>query len=128
MLALLGFYTVVLATLTNRVIALSGAGVTPTGRYHDLQLYFTIPSFASAVLAGRVIGRLHQMHRVACALGCSAIVTIAACLNFYFFVPDALAQPLVPQVATQIAVGMIFIVGLFLGISSRPSCEPQPSS
>ena len=128
MLALLGFYTVVVATLVNRVIALSGAGLPQTGRYQDLQLFFTIPAFAGAVLVGRVIGRLHQTHRVVCALGCSVTVTIAACLNFYLFVPDVLAQPLVAHPATQIAAGMIVIAGLFIGINSGSSCEPQPTS
>jgi hypothetical protein len=49
-------------------------------------------------------------------------------LNFYLFVPDVLAQPLVAHPATQIAAGMIVIAGLFIGINSRSSCEPQPTS
>jgi len=142
MLALLGFYTVVVATLMNRVIALSGAWLPQTGRYQDLQWYFAVPAFAAAVLMGRMIGRLRQTHRVMCVLGCSATATIAACLNLYLFVPDALAQPLVPHAATQIVLGMVLIAGLFIGIGplcdwlskaeslagSRSICEPQPSS
>jgi hypothetical protein len=120
MLAVLGFYTVVVATLVNRVIVLSGGWLPHTGRYQDLQLYFTVPAFAGAVLMGRVIGSLHQAHRVMCALGCSATATVAACLNIYLFVPQALSQPLVPHAATQIALGMVFIAGLFVGIG--PLC------
>ena len=128
MLALLGFYTLVVATMMNRVIALSNAWLPRTGHYQDLQFYFIVPGFCGAVLMGRMIGHLHHNHRVLSVLGCSLTATSAACLNIYLFVPDALLQPLVPHAATQIALGMLFVAGLFFGIGSRASCEPQPSS
>ena len=128
MLALLGFYTVVVATLMTRLIALSDAWYPQTGRYQELQFYFVIPAFAAAILIGRAIGRLHHDHRVICMLGCSVAATTAACLNLYLFVPNVLLLPLAPHAATQIALGMIFVAGLFVGIDSRVACERQPSS
>jgi hypothetical protein len=128
MLGLLGFYTVVVATLMTRLIVLSDGWYPQTGRFQELQLYFAIPAFAAAILMGRVIGRLHHNHRMLCVLGCSIAATGAACLNLYFFVPNILLLPLAPHVATQIVVGMIFIAGLFVGIDSRSPCETQPSS
>jgi hypothetical protein len=128
MLALLGFCTVVVATLMTRLIVLGNAWSPQTGRYQALQLYFTVPAFAGAILMGRAIGRLHHNHRVICVLGCSITATIASCLNLYLFVPNVLRQPLVPHAATQIAVGVVFIAGLFVGIGSGSLCEPQSSS
>jgi hypothetical protein len=128
MLALLGFYTVVIATLMNRIIVLTDIWFPQTGRYQEFQLYFTVPAFAGAVLIGRVLGRLHQRHRVMCILGCGATATIAACLNVYLFVPNALVQPLPSHPATQIALGVIRIAGLLAGVDSRSLCELQPSS
>jgi hypothetical protein len=128
MLALLGLYTVVVATLMTRLIVLSDAWFPQTGRYEALQLYFTVPAFAAAIVMGRVIRRLHHGHRVMRVLGCSVTASAAACLNLYLFVPNALLQPLVPHAATQIAVGMVFIAGLFVGIDSGSPCETQPHS
>jgi hypothetical protein len=126
--ALLGFCTVVVATLMTRLIVLGNAWSPQTGRYQALQLYFTVPAFAGAILMGRAIGRLHHNHRVICVLGCSITATIASCLNLYLFVPNVLLQPLVPHAATQIAVGVVFIAGLFVGIGLGSLCEPQSSS
>ena len=128
MLALLGFYTLVVATLMVRLIVLSDAWFPQTGRFQELQLYFAVPAFAAAIVMGRAIGRLDRGHRVMRALGCSLTATAAACLNVYLFVPNALMQPLVPHAATQIAVGMVFIAGLFVGIDSGSPCETQPFS
>ena len=128
MLALLGFYTVVVATLTVRLIVLSDAWLPQTGRFQELQVYFAAPAFAAAIVIGHAIGRLDHGHRVMRVLGCGLTATAAACLNFYLFVPNALLQPLVTHAATQIAVGMVFIAGLFVGIDSGSPCETQPSS
>ena len=128
MLALLGFYTVVVATLMTRLIALRDAWYPQTGRYQELQFYFVIPAFAAAIVIGRAIGRHHHDHRVMCVVGCSVAATTAACLNLYLFVPNVLLLPLAPHAATQIALGMVFIAGLFVGIDSRSPCERQPSS
>lgn len=127
MLVLLGFYTAVIATLVTRLIVLSDTWYPQTGRYQEVQFYFVIPAFAAAILMGRAIGRLHHEHRAMCVLGCSVAATAAACLNLYLFVPNVLVLPLAPHAATQIALGMVFIAGLFVGIDSRPPCETQPS-
>jgi hypothetical protein len=129
MLVLLGFHAVVVASLMNHLLVLNDTAWIPqTGRYQEWQLYFIVPSFAVAVLAGRAIGRVHRDHRVAAVLGSSASATAAAFLNLYLFVPNVLLQPFVPDAALQTAVAMVFIGGLFVGISSRCKCEPLPSS
>jgi hypothetical protein len=61
-------------------------------------------------------------------LACSASATLAAFLNLLLFVPTTPWQPFFPHAATQIAVAMVCIAGLFAGIGWRSICEPLPSS
>jgi hypothetical protein len=128
LLAVLGFQSLVAASLVNRLLVLSdSAWMLQSGRFQSWQIYFAIPTFVAAVLAGRAIGRLSH-HRVAAALACSVSATAVTYLNLYLFVPDVLLKPLVPDPAIQTAVGMVFIAGLFVGVSSRSTCESLPSS
>ena len=129
MLALLGFQAVVVATLMNHLLVLNdgAAGATgwipPSGRYEAWQIWFAVPSFAFAVLTGRAIGRFHPTRRGATVLYAGASAAAAASLNLYLFVPNVLAQPLVPDAALQTAATMVFIGGLFAGAGSRTSCQ-----
>ena len=128
MLALLGFSTVVVATLGAHVLVVNDAGWMPmTGRFRDWQWHATVPVFAGAVATGRLIGRFHHDHRVAAVVACGLSATAAATVNLLLFVPDVLLQPFVPSAALQTAVSMVFIGGLFLGIASRSRCEALPS-
>ena len=127
MIFLLGFYAVVVASLVNHLLVLNDiAWVTTTGRYAPWQLLSTIPSFALAVGAGRVIGRFHREHRIAAIVAFAATAAAAAFLNLYLFVPDVLLRPFVPYAAWQSAVGAVFIAGLFVGI--RPARHDSHSS
>jgi hypothetical protein len=125
MLALLGFYAVVVASLINHLLVLNDtAWAQATGAFREWQWYATLPAFAAAVATGRAIGRFHHEHRVAAVLVFGASATAAAFLNLLLFVPDALLRPFVPSTALQTAISMVFIAGLFVGIASRSRCEP----
>jgi hypothetical protein len=128
LLALLGFQAVVGATLMNHLLVLSDPAWGQTGQYQPWQRYVIVPSLAVAVLAGRVIGRLHRTHRVAAALALSMSATIAASLNLMLFVPNVFLQPFLPQAGVQTLVATVFIAALFAGIGSRSTCESQPSA
>ena len=129
MLALLGFQAVVVATLMNHLLVLHDgaaralAWIPPAGRYEAWQGWFTGPSFAVALLTGRAIGCRPPSRRGATVLCAGASAAAAAFLNLYLFVPNVLAQPLVPDAALQTAATMVFIAGLFAGAGSRTSCQ-----
>ena len=124
MLALLGFHTVVAASLINHLLVLNDIAWVPvTGRYQQWQWFSIGPAFIVAVAAGRTISRLHRDHRVAAILLASASATCAAFLNLLLVVPDVLLQPFVPAAAVQTAISMVFLGGLFLGFASRRTCE-----
>jgi hypothetical protein len=129
LLALLAFHAVVVATLVNHLLVLDDRAWVPvTGRYAAWQIHSLLPSFAIAVGLGRGIGRFHGSHRVWAALAFAASAALAAFLNLFLFVPDVLLWPFVPAAAQQTAVTMVFVAGLFAGISSRSSCERLFSS
>jgi hypothetical protein len=124
MLALLGFHTLVAASLINHLLVLTDIGWIPlTGRFQQWQWLSVGPAFIAAVAAGRAIARLHRDHRVGAILLGSASATCAAFLNLFLFVPDVLLQPFVPAAALQTAISMVFISGLFIGFASRRPCE-----
>lgn len=128
MLALIGFNAVVVANLLSHMLLLNNGGwILHSGQYAGGQIYATAPLFALAVLSGRAIGAIHREHRVWAILGCSLAASTAAFVNFYLFVPTVPLQPFIPSPAQQTAVALLFVGGLFLGISSRSTCEPLPS-
>jgi hypothetical protein len=120
LLALLGFHAVVAANLLNHLLVLNDVNwMETTGRYQRWQLPSTLLAFVAAALIGRIVGRFHRDHRIAAVLAFSASATIGAYFNLYFFVPKTLLQPLLPRVALQTLVAMVFVAGLFVGIGSR---------
>jgi hypothetical protein len=133
-LALLGFYAVVVASLVNHLLVLNDiTWISVTGRFRDWQWLSTAPACAVAIVTGRTIGRFHHDHRVAAVVIFSASATAAAFLNLLLFVPDALLRPFVPSAALQTANSMIFIAGLFAGIGplggrKRESCSRRLSA
>jgi len=128
MLALIGFNAVVVANLLSHMLLLNdGDWILHSGRYASAQVYATAPLFALAVLSGRAIGAIHREHRVWAILACSLAASTAAFVNFYLFVPTVPLQPFIPSPAQQTAVALLFVGGLFIGISSRSTCEPLPS-
>jgi uncharacterized protein (TIGR03435 family) len=121
LLAVLGFHAVVAASLVNHVLVLNNASwMSATGEYQRWQAYSTVPSFATALLIGRVVGRFHREHRIAAILAFSVSVTVAAFINLYLFVPNLTVQPFVTDVVPQTVVAMVFIAGLLIGIVSAP--------
>ncbi len=128
MLALIGFNAVVVANLLSQLFLLSDADwILHSGRYAGRQIYATGPLFAAAVLSGRAIGAFHREHRVWAILGCGLSASMAAFVNFYLFVPTVPLHPFIPSPAQQTVVALLFAGGLFIGISSRSTCEPLPS-
>jgi len=128
MLALIGFNAVVAANLLSQLFLLNDAAwILHSGRFAGWQVYGTAPLFAAAVLSGRAIGALHREHRVWAILGCGLSASAAAFVNFYLFVPSVPLQPFIPSPAQQTLVALLFAAGLFIGISSRSTCEPLPS-
>jgi hypothetical protein len=128
MLALLGFHTVVAASLINHLLVLNDIAWIPvTGRYQHWQWHSVPPALLVAVAAGRAISDLHREHRIAAILLGSASATSAAFLNLFLFVPNVLLQPFVPAAALQTIISMIFIAGLFIGFASRRTCEQLSS-
>jgi hypothetical protein len=129
MLALIGFNAVVVANLLSQLFLLNNAGwVLGSGRFVGWQIYATAPLFVIAVFSGRAIGGFHRQHRVWAILGCGLSASTAAFVNFYLFVPSVPLQPFIPSPAQQTAVALLFACGLFVGISSRSTCESLPSS
>ena len=128
MLALIGFNAVVVANLLSQLLLLNdGDWILQSGRFAGWQIYATAPLFAAAVLSGRAIGAFHRDHRVWAILGCSLSASMAAFVNFYLFVPSVPLQPFIPSPDQQTLVALLFAGGMFIGISSRSTCEPQPS-
>jgi hypothetical protein len=128
MLALIGFNAVVVANLLSQLFLLSDADwILHSGRYAGRQIHATGPLFAAAVLSGRAIGAFHREHRVWAILGCGLSASTAAFVNFYLFVPTVPLHPFIPSPAQQTVVALLFAGGLFIGISSRSTCEPLPS-
>ena len=128
MLALIGFNAVVVANLLSQLFLLNDADwILHSGRFEGWQIYATAPLFAAAVLSGRGIGAFHREHRVWAILGCGLSASTAAFVNFYLFVPSVPLQPFIPNPAQQTVVALLFAGGLFIGISSRSTCEPLPS-
>lgn len=128
MLALIGFNAVVVANLLSQLLLLNDADwILHSGRFDGWQIYATAPLFAAAVLSGRAIGAFHREHRVWAILGCGLSASTAAFVNFYLFVPSVPLQPFIPNPAQQTVVALLFAGGLFIGISSRSTCEPLPS-
>ena len=128
MLALIGFNAVVVANLLSQLLLLNdGDWILQSGRFAGWQIYATAPLFAAAVLSGRAIGAFHRDHRVWAILGCSLSASTAAFVNFYLFIPSIPLQPFIPSPAQQTLVALLFAGGMFIGISSRSTCEPQPS-
>jgi hypothetical protein len=129
LLALIGFNAVVVANLLSQLFLLNDANwILDSGRYSGWQIYATVPLFAIAVMSGRAIGAFHREHRVWAIFGCGLSASTAAFVNFYLFVPTVPFQPFIPNPAQQTAVALLFAGGLFMGIGSRSSCEPLPSS
>ena len=128
MLALIGFNAVVVANLLSKLFLLNDADwILHSGRYAGRQIYATAPLFAAAMLSGRAIGAFHREHRVLAILGCGLSASTAAFVNFYLFVPTVPLHPFIPSPAQQTVVALLFAGGLFVGISSRSTCEPPPS-
>ena len=128
MLALIGFNAVVVANLLSQLFLLNDADwILHSGRYAGRQIYATAPLFVAAVLSGRAIGAFHREHRVWAILGCGLSASTAAFVNFYLFVPTVPLQPFIPSPAQQTVVALLFAGGLFIGISSRSTCDPQPA-
>jgi len=128
MLALIGFNAVVVANLVSQLFLLNDADwILESGRYAGWQIYATAPLFGIAILSGRAIGAFHREHRVWAILGYGLSASTAAFVNFYLFVPTLPLQPFIPSPGQQTAVALLFACGLFMGISSRSSCEPLPS-
>jgi hypothetical protein len=128
MLALIGFNAVVVANLLSQLFLLNDAGwILQSGRFAGWQIYATAPLFAGAVISGRAIGGFHREHRVWAIFGCGLSASTAAFVNFYLFVPTVPLQPFIPSPAQQTVVALLFAGGLFIGISSRSTCEPLPS-
>ena len=129
LLAVIGFQAVVAASLVNQLLILNDPSWLATrGRYHSLQPWFALGSFAAAALAGRAISRVHRAHRVAAVLAFSTCATAWAFLHLRFFVPDAALEPLLSRPALQTAVTMVFVAGLFVGMASRTPCAHHRSS
>lgn len=124
LLAILGFHALVGASLINQLLVLNDIAWMPvTGRYAQWQWYSMVPAFVLAVMIGRSMAGMHDVHRVVAIVVGSASTTVAAFLNLVLFVPEALLRPFVPQAALQTLISMIFIAGLFAG-ASRRECEP----
>jgi len=129
MLTLIGFNAVVVANLLTQLLLLNDAGwILASGRFAGWQIYAAAPLFAIAVLSGRAIGAFHREHRVWAILGYGLSASMAAFVNFYLFVPSVPLQPFIPSPAQQTAVALLFAGGLFIGISSRSTCESLSSS
>jgi hypothetical protein len=129
MLALLGYYAVVAAGLMNHVLFLHDPQwAAATGRYQAWRWYAAVPLFGVALLIGRAIGRFHHNHRIAAVLAYGASTTAVTFLNLYLFVPDAPLPPSAAHAVSQIAIAMVFLVGLFVEIGSRSGCETLPSA
>jgi hypothetical protein len=121
---LIGFQAVVVASLMNHLVVLTGsAGTLVTGRYQAWQGYAAVPSFVIAFLIGGILARLHD-HRFTAVIVSSAGATATAFVNLYLFVPDAIGQPFAPDGAQQIALAAVFVGGLFAGMAWRSRCEP----
>ena len=128
MLALIGFNAVVVANLLSHLFLLNDADwILHSGRYAGRQIYATAPLVAAAMLSGRAIGAFHREHRVLAILGCGSSASTAAFVNFYLFVPTVPLHPFIPSPAQQTVVALLFAGGLFVGISSRSTCELPPS-
>ena len=128
MLALIGFNAVVVANLLSQLLLLNDADwILHSGRFAGWQIYAAVPLFAAAVLSGHAIGAFHREHRVWAIVGCGLSASTAAFVNFYLFVPSVPLQPFIPSPAQQTIVALLFAGGLFIGISSRSTCEPLPS-
>jgi uncharacterized protein (TIGR03435 family) len=125
MLALLGFHAVVGASLINRMRLMYdpqaiGAG---TGHLQGWHGFGAAAGFVVAIAIGRVIGRFHREHRVAAAFVFSASAVTASFANLILFVPETTLQPafMPPNAGVQIVEAMLFIAGLFIGISTSPT-------
>ena len=128
MLALIGFNAVVVANLLSQLFLLNDANwILHSGRFAEWKIYAPAPLVAAAVLSGRAIGAFHREHRVRAIFGCALSASTAAFVNFYLFVPSVPLQPFIPSPAQQTVVALLFASGLFIGISSRSTCEPLPS-
>jgi len=128
MLALIGFNAVVVANLLSQLFLLNDADwILHSGRFAEWQVYATAPLFAAGILSGRAIGPFHREHRVWTILACGLSASTSAFVNFYLFVPSEPFQPFIPSPAQQTIVALLFAGGLFLGISSRSTCEALPS-
>ncbi len=129
MLALLGFHALVVASLITHLLVLNDIPWVPvTGRFHQWQAYSIVPAFLAAVAIGRVSRSFHREHRVATILVLAASAAADAFINLMLFVPDVLLRPLVPSAALQTVISMVFVAGLFAGITSRSRCGPQRTS
>jgi hypothetical protein len=123
LLAVIGFQTVVAASLVNQLLILNDPSwLAMRGRYHSLQPWFALGVFAAAVLAGRGIGLVHRPHRVAAVLAFGACTIAWTSLHLLFFVPNVAQEPLLPRPALQTAMAMVFVAGLFVGMGSRTTC------
>jgi hypothetical protein len=129
MLVLLGFQAVVAAGFLNHLFGPHDTTWMPrSSRYDESLVWSAVTSFVTAALVGRAVSRFQRDQRVAAVLAFGASATTAALLNLYLFVPNMPPQSFMPSATLQIAMAMVFVVGLFVGIGSRSLCEPLPFS
>ncbi|PYR32437.1 MAG: hypothetical protein DMF90_23610 [Acidobacteria bacterium] len=124
MLAVLGFQGAVAASLLEHFFEQLGIAEVPwTSVYPHWLASFTTLSFLSALVVGRVAGRVHQRSRVVVVLACGLSVTMMALVTLYLLHPAPM-RPFLPSATLQAAAAMVFIIGLFTGFRSTLVCEP----
>ena len=129
LITLVGFCAIVAASLLHQMFVGSDVQwLSASPRDGRWAVLFGTLSCVVAALIGRTAGRLHDRHRVAVIIACGASATAAAFANLALFVPSVSHQPFFPHPVRQLAVAMLFVVGLFAGSLSRSRCEPLSSS
>ncbi len=120
LLTLLGFQTIVAASVLNYVL----------DRYHLVWstnmsensgwlLHLATLSFVGALVIGCVTPRLHRRSRMAAVLAFGMSGTVAALLNLYAAFPKAPTQLFMPSATWQIAGATFFVFGLLAGFRTR---------
>jgi hypothetical protein len=123
-LVLAGFEAVVAASLAIDLFGLHDMALMPPADRQQAWLTYSMSMFVAAVALGRFVNGFHTTNRIAAVLVCGGSATAAAVLNLWLIIP----QPVMSFMPAQIAISMVFVVGLFAGAGWRSLCDPASSS
>jgi len=127
MLAVVGFETVVAATLLDHLFEQLGvAWVTHPSLQLRRLASFTALSFVLALVVGRLAACAHLRSRLVVILACGASATLMTFLTLYLSSPGPM-RLFLPSAARQVAAAMVFVIGLLAGFKWQPVSEQRLS-